>query len=696
MTNPSLLVELFTEELPPRALKKLGEAFASGIAQGLVSRKLVATDATVSSFTTPRRLAVLIESVCALGPEQAKREKVLPVSVALDATGKAQAPLLKKLTAMGLDESVVAKLERAMDGKAEALFHHSIVPGKSLALALQEALDDTLKALPIPKVMFYERDDGTAVNFVRPVHRLIALHGADVVSIKALGLKSGRVTQGHRFHSSGDVMIASATSYVETLKQHHVIASYTERRAEIAQQLKALARGDDVIAPDALLDEVNSLVEWPRVYECHFEKQFLEVPQECLILTMQTNQKYFATQCDGKLTNRFLIVSNIQTNDASQIIGGNERVVRPRLADAKFFFDQDRKQTLVSRLPKLDSVVYHNKLGSQGERNKRVTAIAGELAKQLSADVAKAERAARLSKADLVTDMVSEFPELQGVMGEYYALHDGEDAEVAQAIREHYMPRFAGDALPATMTGIIVALADKLETLAGMFGMGAVPTGDKDPFALRRHALGVIRLLREKSLQIRLDSCLNTGLAQFHHLDVQQTKDAKDALNVFIFDRLSGQLKDDGYKIQEVDAVLSKNPQFMSDIAGILSAVRVFSELPEAQSLAAANKRITNILKKAEGNVPETIDANLLIEDAEKHLFAALKNVEKKVKVPFENKQYTTTLQELAVLRAPVDAFFDTVMVNADDAALRNNRLALLKQLHMAMNRVADLSKLAS
>jgi glycyl-tRNA synthetase beta chain len=696
MTNPTLLVELFTEELPPKALKKLGEAFANGIAQGLIARKLVAADARVTSFATPRRLAVHIESVASLGPEQAKREKVLPVSVALDASGKAQAPLLKKLAAMGLDESAVAKFERAMDGKAEALFHHSVVPGKSLAQALQESLDETLKALPIPKVMFYERDDGTAVNFVRPAHGLIALHGDGVVSISALGLHSGRETKGHRFHSEGKISITHADSYVAQLKHAHVVASFAERRASMELQLKALAKGDEVIAPDALLDEVCSLVEWPKVYECHFETQFLEVPQECLILTMQTNQKYFATRHEGKLTNRFLIVSNIETNDPSLIIGGNERVVRPRLADAKFFFDQDRKKTLESRVSDLYKVVYHNRLGSQGERMERVRAIASSLGRYLEGDdlANKAARAAYLAKADLLTDMVSEFPELQGTMGEYYALNDGESSEIGAAIKEHYLPRFSGDQLPSTSLGMVVALADKLETLAGMFRIGQLPTGDKDPFALRRHAIGVIRLLIACKMPLELNYLLQSiAIAPFKFAE---NRESMDALEEFIFERFSGYLKEQGYSSQEIESVLSLKPQLLWNVPSRLDAVRDFAKLQEAASLAAANKRITNILKKAEGEVPTSVNTSLLQEEAEKQLHGALLVVAPVAEKLFHNQEYTASLRELAVLRAPVDAFFDKVMVNADDEALRNNRLALLKQLHTAMNRVADLSKLAA
>jgi glycyl-tRNA synthetase beta chain len=685
----SLLVELLTEELPPKALKKLGEAFASGVAQGLTARKLTGADAVVSSYATPRRLAVHIRNVAAQSPNEARRDKILPVSVAFTPDGKPQPPLLKKLAAMGLNESVLPTLERAMDGKAEALFYNHTAPGKHLTELLQEALSDVVAKLPIPKVMFYERDDGSAVNFVRPAHGLIALYGSTVLPVSVLGVKAANTSQGHRFHSSGAITIPSADNYVETLKNAHVIASYAERRASIEKQLHALAKGDDIIAPDALLDEVASLVEWPRVYECHFEKEFLEVPQECLILTMQTNQKYFATQKNGKLTNRFLIVSNIETQDPSLIISGNERVVRPRLADAKFFFDQDRKQTLESRLPKLVNVVYHGKLGSQADRNARVTAIAVEIAKLLNADVKKVERAAKLSKADLLTDMVGEFPELQGIMGTYYAKHDGEDSEVAQAITEHYQPKFAGDALPATNTGTVLALADKLETLAGMFALGQLPTGDKDPFALRRHALGVVRMLIEKKLPLNLRT-----LAQHAYAHFKGTPENFEALMTFMFDRVAGYLRELGYSAQEIESVLEARPAW-SEIPKHLEAVRVFLQLPEVEALAAANKRIGNILKKSD-SVVGSVDESKLVEEAETHLYVAIKNAGAIAEKLFENGEYTASLRELASLRGPVDAFFDKVMVNAEDPALKANRLALLQSLHMAMNRVADLSKLAS
>jgi len=582
-----------------------------------------------------------------------------------------------------------------MDGKAEALFLDSIVAGATLQEGLQAALEAALAALPIPKVMSYQLADGwSSVNFVRPAHKLVALHGADVVPIAVLGLNAGRETQGHRFEAKNLIVsIADADSYAQQMESEGaVIASFATRRTAIEQQLKAAAtkEGLQPIEDDALLDEVTALVERPNVLTCQFEKEFLDVPQECLILTMKANQKYFPLLKDGKLTNKFLVVSNINPDDASAVIGGNERVVRPRLADAKFFFDQDRKKSLADRIPGLAKVVYHNKLGTQGERAQRVAAIASAIGMQLGGEALarQADQAALLSKADLLTDMVGEFPELQGIMGRYYALHDGLPVEIADAIEDHYKPRFAGDELPRGQVGLCVALADKLETLAGMFGIGQLPTGDKDPFALRRHALGVIRMLSEQNLPLDLSWLFKAA----------QVTDAKVAglLADFIYERLSGSLREQGYSALEVDAVVSLRPQRLGDIPKRLAAVRAFAALPEAASLAAANKRVGNILKKVEGRVEAEYKYDLLKEPAEQALASALVRVRDQAREAFEAGDYTASLQSLAALRTPVDDFFDTVMVNAEDLALRNNRLGLLAILHQAMNRVADLSKLSA
>ncbi len=709
MTTQNLLVELFVEELPPKALKKLGEAFAGVLFEQLKAQGLASADASVvTAYASPRRLAAHVTHVWRKAADKAVQQKLMPVSVGLDASGNATPALLKKLQALGADVSdplaAVAVLKRAPDGKAEALFYDSLVTGAALDTGLQKALEEAIAKLPIPKVMSYQLETDCAlpgwssVNFVRPAHGLVALHGSTVVPITALGLKAGNTTQGHRFEAKvSPVVIKDADTYAQTLlSDGAVIASFNDRRFAIVQQLaqaaERLGPGYEVLMDEDLLSEVTGLVEHPNVLVCAFESQFLDVPQECLILTMKANQKYFPlVDAKGKLTNKFLVVSNISPDDASAVIGGNERVVRPRLADAKFFFDQDRKKTLASRVAGLDKVVYHNKLGSQGERVQRVRAIAEAIARRLGADVADVQRAAELAKTDLVTDMVGEFPELQGIMGRYYALNDGLSAEVADAIEDHYKPRFAGDELPRNTIGVMVALADKLETLVGMFGIGNLPTGDKDPFALRRHALGVIRMLVEKDLPLGLAELVEDATPVFG----DKITNASAALTDFIYDRLAGSLREQGFSAQEVEAVLALRPQRLGDVAKRLAAVRAFAALPEAPALAAANKRISNILKKAQ-DVDAHVSEVLLKEPAEVALYAAMQELAPKANTQFEAGDYTASLQTLAALRAPVDAFFDGVMVNAEEMDLRLNRQGLLKSLHDAMNRVADLSKLAS
>ncbi|NIF74991.1 glycine--tRNA ligase subunit beta, partial [Burkholderia sp. Ap-962] len=622
-----LLVELLTEELPPKALARLGDAFAEGLAQRLAARDLIDGEAVFERFATPRRLAVLILNVRAVAPERQVREKVLPVSVALDANGNPTPPLAKKLAALGRPELGIADLERAQDGKAEAFFLNYSAPGATLADGLQAALKETLDKLPIPKVMTYQRPDGSDVQFVRPVHRLTVLHDTDVVPVSAFGIDAGDTTLGHRFLSSGAVAIGSAAGYAETLRERgRVIAHFVDRKEQIRTALAEQAGGDTVVMPEALLDEVASLVEWPVVYACRFEDEFLQVPQECLILTMQTNQKYFAlTDAAGKLRSRFLIVSNIETATPVEIVEGNERVVRPRLADAKFFFETDKKTRLADRVPRLANVVYHNKLGSQLARVERIEAIAAGIAPAIGADPALAQRAARLAKADLLTDMVGEFPELQGTMGTYYARHDGEPEEVAVACTEHYQPRFSGDTLPEAAVSTAVALADKLETLVGIWGIGLAPTGEKDPFALRRHALGVLRLLLEKQLPLDIVELLRAAQASF--AGIAGVADSTDAIFAFFLDRLRGLLRERGYSAGEIDAVLGLEPTRIDELIARLDAVREFTRLAEAEALAAANKRISNILKKSEGAAPGAIQPALLAEPAEQALAAQLAEV---------------------------------------------------------------------
>ncbi|GAB2742830.1 glycine--tRNA ligase subunit beta [Melaminivora jejuensis] len=722
MTTANLLVELFVEELPPKALQKLGDVFAGVLHSQLAAQGLAASDAQVTAYASPRRLAAHITGVLAAAPDRAVQHKLMPVAVGLK-DGQPTPALLKKLAVLGAGPEAVAGLQRLADGKAEVLYLQSTARGSALAAGLQKALDEAIARLPIPKVMRYQLADGwSSVNFVRPAHGLVALHGSDVVGdVQALGLTAGRATHGHRFEARTEpVLLQSADTYAQQLQDEGaVIASFAERRAEIARQLAAAAAqlggGVQPIEDEALLDEVTALVERPNVLVCAFEEEFLAVPQECLILTMKANQKYFPLlDAEGRLTHRFLIVSNISPQDPSAVVEGNERVVRPRLADAKFFFDQDRKKTLVSRVPLLDKVVYHNQLGTQGQRTERVRAIARAIGTQLFEALAErhdidgtqdaevvqdylmtcVDNAALLAKTDLVTDMVGEFPELQGVMGAYYAVNDGLPDDVAFAIEDHYRPRFAGDALPRHNVGLVVALADKLETLVGMFGIGNLPTGDRDPFALRRHALGVIRMLIEKDMPLALPALLDAGAQAFGALiDAQAVAPLAD----FIYERLAGSLREQGYSAQEVEAVIALRPARLALVPQQLDAVRAFAALEQAPALAAANKRVGNILKKAEaeGPVDPHVNEELLREPAEKDLYAALTRFVPEADAQFERGDYTASLQTLAVLRAPVDAFFDDVMVNTDELALRLNRQGLLKRLHQAMNRVADLSRLA-
>ena len=714
MTTNNLLVEIFVEELPPKSLKGLGEAFGKVLTANLQAQGIVGADTQSRYFASPRRLAVHITDVLAVAPDKSVAVKLMPVSVALDADGKPTSALQKKLSALGAADTELSSLKRVPDGKVEALYLETTVKGAGLTQALQNALDEALARLPIPKMMTYQLDAASgcalpgwsSVSFVRPAHGLLALHGSEVVAVQALGLKAGNVTHGHRFEARMDpVPIPHADRYAETLvADGAVIASFSERREDIARQLQAacasIGNGVHAIEDDALLDEVTALVERPNVLVCAFEPQFLDVPQECLILTMKANQKYFPLlDAAGKLTNQFLVVSNIRPADTSAVVGGNERVVRPRLADAKFFYDQDRRKSLTSRIEGLSKVVYHNKLGTQGERTQRVQRIAAGIAALLlqggngDAGVlaAQVNTAAGLAKADLLTDMVGEFPELQGIMGGYYARHDGLDAAVAVAIEDHYKPRFAGDDLPRNTVGLVVALADKLETLVGMFGIGNLPTGDKDPFALRRHALGVIRMLVERDLPLDVSALLACAVPVFGDRIV----DASAALTDFLYERLAGSLRDQGYSAQEVDAVLSQRPARLADVAKRLQAVRAFAALPSSAALAAANKRIANILKKTDA-VDAHVNTALLQEPAEQHLYAALQSVLPQAEQQWRAGDYTASLQSLAVLRDPVDGFFADVMVNAEAMDLRLNRLGLLQVLHNAMNRVADLSKLAA
>jgi glycyl-tRNA synthetase beta chain len=703
--SANLLIEVFTEELPPKSLRRLGNAFSEGMHGSLKAAGLASDASVVTGFATPRRLAVLITNVVDQAPDYPVREKLLPTSIAFDADGKATAPLLKKLASLGYADIDLTTLEKAGEGKNEALYLNVVAKGAALEQTAQAALEQTLSKLPIAKMMHYQvlQKNGQLadVQFARPAHRIIALHGTKTLQLSSLGIDADNQTEGHRFLAPGVITIAAADQYEADLQaKAKVIASFDQRRAQIEAALLKAAGDDLVLMPDSLLDEVTALVEWPAIYECHFDQEFLEVPQECLILTMQTNQKYFAlTDKQGKLRNRFLIVSNIETDKPHAIVSGNERVVRPRLSDARFFFMQDQKRPLASRVADLGKVVYHNQLGNQLDRTKRVQGIATGIAKTLGADQKLAERAAELAKTDLLTDMVGEFPELQGIMGNYYAKHDGENAEVAAACSEHYMPRFAGDALPQTQTGTILAIADKLETLVGIWGVGLAPTGDKDPYALRRHALGICRLLLEKNLSLNLPQLIELARAQFPQKDVQEKAQVAD-IYAFIIDRLRAYLRDQAvagkpFTSAEIDAVLSQAPAQINDLIARLTALREFNALPQAPQLAAANKRISNILKKTTTAIPAACSNKLLQIPAESALYQALEAATPALDTAYEKRQFVELLKALVALSGPIDQFFADVMVMDPNPELRDNRLALLQQLHQKMNLVADLGKLA-
>jgi glycyl-tRNA synthetase beta chain len=676
----TLLVELLTEELPPKSLRALSEAFAEKVLDSLAKAQLV-QGRELQVFATPRRLAFSIPNVQA---SAAGRET--------EVTGPSAKAPAAAIEGFARKHGVApTQLEKRATRKGEVVVARMNVKGAVLDEMLAPALEEALKALPIPKVMRWGAADA---QFVRPVHGLVMLHGEDVVPGEVLGLRSGRITAGHRFLGERSIVLARADEYEARLQSAgKVVASFAARRGEIDRQLKAAALRERASLGGYadLLDEVTALVELPQVYAGGFDPAFLEVPAECLILTMRQNQKYFPLFEDGgRLLARFLIVSNMVAADPRHIITGNERVVRPRLEDARFFHNQDRKARLESRVPQLAKVVYHGKLGSQLERVERIQLLAGRISRALKADAALAERAAWLSKADLLTGMVGEFPELQGVMGRYYAMYDGEPREVADAIEQHYRPRFAGDALPESPIASSVALADKLDALGGLFGIGHVPTGEKDPFGLRRAALGVVRILVERQLPLRLSELINDAFEGRPQLGKAHVE-----LQSFIYERARGYFREKGYSANEVEAVFSLNPTELALVPKMLEAVRAFSALPEAQSLAAANKRIGNILKQAD-TVSADYDLGLMLLPEEKNLATTFAHLQADVDKAFRALDYTGALKALAGLRTPVDAFFDKVMVMDKDPRVRANRIGFLGKLHATMNRIADLSKLAT
>ena len=710
-TSATLLVELLTEELPPKALKTLGQAFAERIVESLAEAGLTSGNASaVTTFATPRRLGVAISDVLDRAADRIETKRLMPAKVAYDASGAPSPALMKRLEKEGADASLLSRREEA---GVDSVWLEQTREGVTLAAGLQQALDDAIAKLPIPKRMGYQLYDEqgreTTVQFVRPAHGLVAMHHGAIVPVHALGIQAGNQTAGHRFIGKRFVALRSADDYADVLRDDgKVIASFTDRRESIRRQLIEAAGDDRVVMPDALLDEVTALVEWPVVYRGTFDQRFLDVPQECLILTMQQNQKYFAlTEASDaavdRLVNRFLVVSNIETGDPTAIVGGNERVLRARLADAKFFFDQDRKKTLEDRVEGLKTVVHHNQLGTQYERMLRVEALAGQIAGMLGVNADDARRAAHIAKADLLTDMVGEFPELQGLMGRYYATHDGEKPDVAAAIEEQYRPRFAGDTLPATTIGTCLALADKLEAIAGMFGIGALPTGDKDPFALRRHALGVVRMLIEKRLRLSLKQVVQAAI------DVMPpaARAANAQIVDFILDRAMSYFIDRGFAVKAIQSVLVPlgHETELYVIDTIVPEASSFMGTDEGRKLAEANKRIKNILEKSGGsraislgmsfvNMPKP-DAALFTEDAERNFWAALTDIGEASLALSRNQHFAESLHALSGLAAPTAAFFDQVMVNVDDPAIRDNRLTLLQHARAYMNQVAELSTMA-
>ncbi len=687
-----LLVELLTEELPPKSLARLSASFRDALVADLKRDGFLAETSASRAFATPRRLAVLVTEVREQAPDSEVIVKGPSVKAGLDMNGRPSGALLGFAKKRGI---AVGALERINDGKQEVFAHRDRVRGGSLDGMLDAKVEAALKGLPVPKMMRWGSGEA---QFVRPVHGLVMLHGDRLVPGRVLGVDSANVTRGHRFMGKSEIVLANAEEYETRLaSEGMVIADFAARRAQIERLLLDAAgqHGASLGEYRDLLDEVTALVEHPSVYVGAFDAAFLEVPQECLILTMRQNQKYFPLfDPGGRLLPQFLVVSNMEVADPRPIVEGNQRVVRPRLEDARFFYNQDRRLRLEARVPQLAKMVYHNKLGSQLERVERVQLLAGAIARRLGADVAHAERAAWLAKADLLTGMVGEFPELQGVMGRYYALHDGESQAVADAIEAHYRPRFAGDTLPQGNICAAVALADKLDTLAGLFGIFQQPTGDKDPFALRRAAAGVIRILVERDLPLALHELTNAAFEGFSG----KVADAHTDLEMFIFERLRSYLYDQGYGANETEAVLCLHPVRLNDVPRQLEAVRAFSVLPEAESLAAANKRVANILKQAEarGESYARAEAHLFTEAAERDLFDALKKASERATPLFQQHDFTGYMKTFAMLKSPVDAFFDAVMVMVEEPAIRHNRLALLRDLRTEMNRVADISKLAA
>ncbi len=683
MSALDFLVELGTEELPPKALAKLAEAFCAGIEKGLKDAGL--DFAKAQAYAAPRRLAVLVEQLATQQPDRSINLDGPPLQAAFDAEGEPTQAALGFARKCGVD---LAEIDRS----GPKLKFSRTIEGQPAAQLLPDIVEASLNDLPIPKRM---RWAARKEEFVRPTQWLVMLFGEQVIDCEILAQRAGRESRGHRFHSPGQVHVSKPSSYLEDLRGAHVIADFAERRELIAKRVEQLAgeQNGTAIVPPALLDEVTALVEWPVPLVCSFEERFLEVPQEALITTMQDNQKYFCLlDANGRLLPRFITVANIESKDPAQIVSGNEKVVRPRLTDAEFFFKQDKKQKLDSFNERLKNVVFQAQLGTVYDKAERVSRLAGLIAERTGGDKQRAARAGLLCKCDLATEMVGEFPEMQGVAGYYYALNDGEPEDVALALNEQYMPRGAGGELPSTLTGAAVAVADKLDTLVGIFGIGMLPTGSKDPYALRRAALGVLRILIEKQLDLNLVEAVNFAIDQFG----TQVKSAglADQVLEFIFDRLRARYEDEGVDVAAYLSVRAVQPGSALDFDQRVQAVQAFRTLPEAASLAAANKRVSNLLSKFDAKLPEAVEPRWFDNATEFSLYSAIQQAEQAVQPLAAARQYREALERLAHLRGPVDAFFEAVLVNAEDASVRANRYALLARLRGLFLGVADISAL--
>ena len=690
MRTENCLVELGTEELPPKALKSLGEAFATQFEAALTQADL--SFDSVSWFAAPRRLAVYVSGLAEGQADKVVEKRGPAVSAAFDADGNPTKAAQGWARGNGID---VADAERLVTDKGEWLLHKAYVPGQSVAELLEGLINQAVSKLPIPKPM---RWGNYNTQFIRPVHTLCVLYGSEVVNVSVLGLTSGRVVQGHRFHGEGRFELDHADNYASALEQQYVLADFEARKDKVRQQLEDAAQSLS-LKPDYnedLLEEIASLVEWPVVLQAGFDEAFLAVPKEALIYTMKDDQKYVPLlDSDGALSNTFLFVTNIESRDASQVISGNEKVIRPRLADAEFFFNSDKKTTLESRLESLETVLFQKQLGTLKEKSERISALSAFIASQIDANETQAARAGLLAKTDLMSNMVMEFPDVQGVMGKYYALNDDEDAPVAEALYEQYMPRFAGDALPSSGVSASVALADKLDTLVGIFGIGQLPKGDKDPFALRRAAIGVLRIVTELSLPLDLETLVSKAIDVYG--DKLTNAETQSQVVDFVLGRFTALLQDQAIAIDVIQAAAARRPTKPADYLARVHAVDKFRALEEAEALAAANKRVANILAKQNVEVTDTvnIDESLLAEEAEKALYVELKAAQKEVDIAVPSQDYTRILTALATLRNVIDNFFDNVMVMADDEAIKNNRLALLSLLRQLFLTTADISILA-